>query len=216
MAVNKYFDNLYNKNEQELFTDIVQESIQIYGVDVIYIARDLEDFDSLLREEKLSSFRTTYTIDAYSLNAGQNTDMQVYMSKFGYRFEENTEIVISAKSWDELNSGIVQPRQGDYVYIGDPNNQYSSFMNCMFEIKQVVDGYPDTFQFGATAAYKLSLSLATKSYNRVVDTNYTDINEFLNPTTQSENIATIKESADDFTDVNIVPAGNVFTKWGMK
>lgn len=216
MATNKYFDHLYNENEQNEFLDIVQESIQQHGVDVLYIVRDIEDFDALLREEKLSVFRTTYTVDAYLSNQGQNQNMQKYMSKFGFRFEESTELIISAKSWDQLGTSLKQPREGDYIYIGNPEDQYSSFVNCMFQINQVWDGHPDTMQFGAVASYRLTLSSVNKSYNNIMDTNYTDINDFLNPNPVQDNKTTIKKEADDFMDVNIVPDGNMFTKWGIK
>lgn len=216
MATNKYFDLLYNESEQDVFIDLMQESIQIHGVDVLYIVRDMEKMDELLREEKLSVFRTTYKIEAYMQNNGQNTTMQKYMSKYGFRFEENTEIVISAKSWDELGTGFAQPKEGDYIYVGDPDDTYASFVNCMFQINQVWDGHPDTMQFGAVSSYRLSLSSVNKSYSNIMDTNYTDINDFLNPTTESENKTTVKAFADDFTDINVVSGGNPFTKWGSK
>lgn len=215
MAINKYFDHLYNENEQNEYIDIVQESIEIHGCSVLYIVRDMEDFDELLREEKLSVFRTTYTVDAYVVNAGSNGNMQKYMSKFGFRFEESTEIIISAKSWDQLGTGFNQPREGDYIYIGNPDSQYGSFINCMFQITQLWDGHPEPFQFGAVASYRLTLVVANKSYSNVMDTNYTDINDFLNPTEVTENKTTIKKPADDFSDVNVMPLGNPFTKWGM-
>lgn len=216
MATNKYFDHLYNSNEQDEFMDLVQESIQIHGHNILYIVRDIQDFDALLREEKLSVFKTTYIVEAYMSNQGQNQNMQKYMSKFGFRFEESTELIISAKSWDELGTNLHQPREGDYIYIGNPEDTYASFVNCMFQINQVWDGHPDTMQFGTVASYRLTLSSVNKSYNNIVDTNYSDINSFLNPTPESDNKTTIKKEADDFMDVNIVPNGNVFTKWGMK
>ncbi len=213
MTVNRYFDHLYNESEQDMFVDILQESIQIHGSNILYIPRIIEDFDTLLREEKLSVFKTTYTIDAYVSNGGQNTTMQKYMSKFAFRFEETSEVIISTKSWDELGTGFVQPREGDYIYIGNPDNQYASFVNCMFTITQIWDGIPDTMQFGATAAYRLTLTSVNKSYNNIVDTNYNDINDYLNPTEASENKTTIKKVADEYSDVN-VEISNPFHKWG--
>lgn len=215
MPVNKYFDHLYNENEQNEFLDIVQESIQIHGINVLYIVRDIEDFDTLLREEKLSVFRHTYTIEAYMSNGGQNQNMQKYMSKFGFRFEESSEIIISAKSWEELGTGFAQPREGDYIYIGNPEDTYGSFVNCMFMINQLWDGHPDTMQFGSIPSYKLTLVSVNKSPSVVMDTNYTDINDFLNPTEQSENKTTIKKVADEFMEDIVMPKGNPFTKWGM-
>ena len=158
MTVNKYFNNLYYGPEQDMFNDIVQEVIQIHGSDILYICRDVEEFDELLREEKVSVFKTTYSIDAYVPNTGQNNTMQKLMSKFGFRFEENMEIYISALSWDQLGTSFAQPRNGDYIYIGNPEDTYSSFTNCMFMICDVVDGFPDTMHFGSIASWKLTIS----------------------------------------------------------
>lgn len=214
MSTNKYFDNLYNQNEQDTFSSLVQESIQIHGIDVVYIVRDMEDFDDLLREEKLSVFRTTYTIEGYIPNNGNNTTMQKVMSKFGFRFEENTELYISSISWDELNTSFPQPRPGDYIYIGNPKDTYASFVNTMFMVQDVIDGYPDTSHFGVVSSFKLTLSSVAKSYSNVLDTNYTDINDYLNPTPEKDNKTTVKKVADDFTDINVVPSNNPFTKFG--
>lgn len=216
MATNRYFDHLNDQSEQDLYVDIVQEVIQMYGNDVLYIVRDIEKFDDLLREEKLSNFKTTYTIEAYVSNHGQNTTMQKHMSKFGFRFDESNEIIISAKSWDSIGTGFHQPREGDYVYIGNPDDQYASFVNCMFVITQVWDGVPDSMLFGSTAAYRLVLQIANRSYSNKFDTNYTDVNDFLNTTTEKENLTTVKKAADDFTDVNIIKTGNPLHKWGIK
>ena len=83
-------------------------------------------------------------------------------------------------------------------------------------ICDVVDGFPDTMHFGSIASWKLTISSVTKSYSNIMDTNYTDINDYLNPTVEKDNKTTIKKPADDFTDINVVPSGNPFTKFGMK
>jgi seryl-tRNA synthetase len=36
------------------------------------------------------------------------------------------------------------------------------------------------------------------------------------PFLEKDNKTTIKKPADDFTDINVVPSGNPFTKFGMK
>lgn len=215
MTINKYFDNLYNQNEQDMFIDIVQESVQIHGTSITYIVRDIEKFDELLREESLSVFRQTYRVDAYMSNTGSNTNMQKFMSRYGWRMEESTELIIPAKSWDELHTSYNQPREGDYIYIGNPDDTYGSFVNCMFQITNVWDGHPDSFQFGAIASYKLTLVIANKSHNNIMDTGYTDINDYLNPTDASENKTTIKKAADEFGDVNIIVDGNPLTRFGV-
>ena len=49
-----------------------------------------------------------------------------------------------------------------------------------------------------------------------MDTNYSDINDFLNPVIENDKKTSIKTPADEFTDVEVVPLGNPFHKWGTK
>lgn len=212
---NRYFEHLYQTSEQDIWLDLVQESIQIHGTDVVYIVREIENMDELLREEKLSVFRKTFIVDSYVEGQGNGGSMQKYMSKFGFRFEDNKEIYISTKSWAELENGMVQPREGDYIYIGNPENPYASFVNCMYQINQVWDGHSDSFQFGSIPSYRLVLSSVNKSHSNVFDTEYTDINDFLNPPDENDDVPTAKPFADDFLDINIVENSNDFHRWGM-
>lgn len=214
MANNKYFNSLYDNTEQDLFSDIIQEVIAINGYDVVYIVRDMEKMDELLREESLSAFRTTYIIDAY-LETPESENMQRYMSKFGFRFEDNTEIVISTKSWEALPTGFPQPREGDMIYIGNPDVQYGAMINCMYQITQVSDNKSDTSRYGKVVSFRLSLSSANKSYSNIAETSYTDINDMLSVDKKKENKTTVKKVADEFADVNIVPMSNPLHKWGI-
>lgn len=215
MATNKYFQTLYDNNEQSLFSDIIQENISIYGMDVLYIVKDNIEMDELLREPKLSSFNTTYKIDAY-IEDNEAQNMQKYMSKFGFRFEDNTDIIISSLSWDCLGTGFTQPREGDLIYIGNPDTQYGSFINSMFQINQVWDNRTDTSKYGVVVSFRLSLSTVNKNYNNIMETPYNDINDMLNADVNKENKTTIKKFADEFADVNIISNNNPLTKYKDK
>ena len=61
MAVNSVFktNNLAAlKSEQNLYSDLIKEAIQIYGHDVYYIDRTLVARDNVLGEDSLSKYTT--------------------------------------------------------------------------------------------------------------------------------------------------------------
>lgn len=215
MATNNYFNSLLDNREQSLMSDLVAESISIYGMNVTYIVRDTEKFDDLLREEKLSVFRNTYIIDAFMSNQ-DTSGMQKYMSKFGFKFEDNTEIIISKQSWDMLSTGFIQPREGDYIYLGQPDDQYGSFVNAMYVINNVWDNQEDTAQFGNIVSYKLVLSSVNKSYSNIMETNYNDINDFLNADNKEEMKTAINDISEDFANDFEIPKKKNYKNWGIQ
>ena len=55
MATNLYFSQKV-KSEQNLYEDIVIESLKMYGQDVYYLSRDLVNEDRILGDDPESSF----------------------------------------------------------------------------------------------------------------------------------------------------------------
>ena len=104
MPTNKYFNHLYAKNEQKVFTDLVYEAIRIHGVDVVYIKREYVEIDEVLREPKQSTFKETYVVEMYIPDTGQGGGDQSFMSKFGFRFQETSEAILSIRAWDEAKA----------------------------------------------------------------------------------------------------------------
>jgi hypothetical protein len=66
MIVNPIFYNVDDQNvEQDLLNDLIVESIQIHGMNVVYIPRQLNNFDALLGTDDQSSYTKTYLIEMY-------------------------------------------------------------------------------------------------------------------------------------------------------
>ena len=53
------------KSEQNLYSDLIKEAIQIYGHDVYYVDRTTVAIDSVLGEDSLSKFTTQHPIEMY-------------------------------------------------------------------------------------------------------------------------------------------------------
>ena len=59
MATNLYFSQKV-KSEQNLYEDIIIESLKIYGQDVYYLPRDLVNEDTILGDDPVSSFNSSH------------------------------------------------------------------------------------------------------------------------------------------------------------
>ena len=68
MARNVYFSQAV-KSEQNLYEDLIIESLKIFGQDVYYLPRTLVSRDNILGEDRASSFDDAYLIEAYIENA---------------------------------------------------------------------------------------------------------------------------------------------------
>lgn len=160
MATNPYFSNVSHKGEQDLFEDLAVEHIQIHGIDVTYIPRENIAIDEILVEPTQSKFTKYHTIEGLMTDAGQFDGDQDIMSKFGYRIEQMTSLIIAKKRWEQvMPSSLIRPREGDVIYIGDISSHgssYGSFINTFWQINQVWFDDPD-WRFGNHAAYKLRL-----------------------------------------------------------
>ena len=72
MAVNRHFHTsnvAAVTTEQNLYSDLIAEAIQIYGHDVFYIDRTIVSEDSVFGEDSLSIFRDAAKIEMYMEDA---------------------------------------------------------------------------------------------------------------------------------------------------
>ena len=67
MPRNVYFSQAV-KSEQNLYEDLIIESLKIFGQDVYYIPRTLVNRDTILGEDSSSAFNDAYMIEAYIEN----------------------------------------------------------------------------------------------------------------------------------------------------
>lgn len=179
MTVNKYFNQTRRRSEQDLFTSLVVETIQIHGVDVLYIKRE-SYIDPILNETKSSKFKDTLEIEMYIPESEQPQGDLYFMSQIGISYKETSEAYVAIKRWREVaGNELIQPREGDLIYVGNPNDTYESFINKMYEIKSVSVGHPERGQFGKNHTYRILMEIYQPSYDEI-DTDYTDIDNNYN------------------------------------
>lgn len=198
MPVNEYFNTSTETSEQDFFEDLVIEMIQMNGQDVLYIPREIFEIDPVLQEPKKTVFKRNFIIEVYTPDAYQYSGEQNIMSKFGFRINQTTEMIMSKKRFAELGTDRLRPMEGDLIYIGDPYNPDFSLTNTLFEINQVWFNQPD-WQFGKHFTYKLVLEAWAGSREKfqtgkIALDNMDTISETLEAASRiNENIITAKQ-----------------------
>jgi hypothetical protein len=197
MATNSYFQN-GARSEQNLYQDLIIESIQIYGVDIFYIPRTLVAKDDILGEDSLSKFKTRYAIETYFENVDNFAGQGSFIEKFGLMVEQSATIVIARRRWEQLigryDSGTLpnRPCEGDLIYF--------PLSNGLFEIKFVQHQDP-FYQLGKLYVYKLQVELFQYGSEHL-ETGDANIDVFESLKSFDVNVNTDVEKSDSFGDNN--------------
>lgn len=123
MATNSYFRSNYNaiSQDQLLIQDLIIESIQIYGIDMIYIPRTFVNEDKLYGEDQSSAFNKTYTIEFYIKSIDGFGGDDEFLSRFGIEIRDEVQLSISIKRFTDTvtvdDQTISRPKEGDLIYL---------------------------------------------------------------------------------------------------
>ena len=155
MPRNVYFSQAV-KSEQNLYEDLIIESLGIYGQDVYYIPRTIVNRDSILNEDPASTFDDAFLMEMYIENTeGFEGEGDLY-SKFGLQIKDTATFIVSRRRWDDrvgpYSSQVENPKpmEGDLVFL--------PMTNSFFEINFVEDEQP-FYQLSNLPVYKLECSL---------------------------------------------------------
>jgi len=155
MATNVFFNHAVPQ-EQNLYEDLVVESLRMYGHDVLYLPRTIVEEDTILNEDISSRFAQAYTIEMYLENVEGTSDAGDLMSKFGVYVQEEATFIASVRSWDRFvssDSNLVtslRPNEGDLIYF--------PMSGALFEINYVQDDNP-FYQLGKLFVFKMRCTL---------------------------------------------------------
>lgn len=115
MSVSTYFSKFDHANEQNLYEDIIIESIRIYGMDCYYIPRTLNKVDNIFGEDVLSSFTSSYPIEMYIKNVNGFEGEGDFISRFGLEIRDQITFSVARRRFQSLGLGI-RPKEGDLIY----------------------------------------------------------------------------------------------------
>ena len=152
---NVYFSDKV-KSEQNLYDDIVIESLKIYGQDIYYLPRDIVNEDKIFGADVVARFNSSYKIEMYIENVEGFDGEGDLFTRFGVEIRDEATFVVSRRRWtqtvgradNEINS--VRPKEGDVIFL--------PLTNKMFEITHVEHEQP-FYQLSNLPVYKLRAQL---------------------------------------------------------
>ena len=155
MATNLYFSQKV-RSEQNLYEDIVIESLKMYGQDVFYLPRDLVGEDKILGDDVASRFNSSHIIEMYIENTEGFEGEGDLFTRFGVEIRDEATFIVSRKRWEqtvqkydnEITS--TRPSEGDLIYL--PLSQ------SMFQIMHVEHELP-FYQLSNLPVYKMRCQL---------------------------------------------------------
>ena len=166
-----------SKTEQGLIQDIINEAIQIHGIDVYYIPRQYITKNTVIREVIESHFKNAYPIEAYVDTYEGYEGAGVLLSKFGIKPSTDMSLIISKERYETYIAPLIQnipnielssrPKEGDLIWfpLGDR----------LFEIKFVEHEVP-FYQLQKNYVYNLRCELF-RYQDEVIDTGIDQIDD---------------------------------------
>jgi len=133
MATNPYITQKH-RPEQNLYEDILIESIKFYGQDIYYLPREIVDREEIFLDSIQSQFSDAYKVEVYIENTDAFDGEGDLFTKFGIELRDQATFVIARRRWreligDRLSENQFRPREGDVIYL--PLSQ------SLFEVKKV-------------------------------------------------------------------------------
>ena len=107
MATNLYF-NQKARSEQLLYEDIVIESLKTYGQDVYYLPRDLVNEDSILGDDPVSSFNSSYILEMYIENIEGFDGEGDLFTRFGVEIRDEVTLVVAKRRYETQVKRIIK------------------------------------------------------------------------------------------------------------
>ena len=152
---NLYFSDKV-RSEQNLYEDIIIESLKIYGQDVYYLPRDLVGEDRVFGHDVPSRFNSSHKIEMYIENVEGFEGEGDLFTKFGVEIRDEATFVVSRRRWEQTVkrydneiSGD-RPKEGDLIYL--------PLSNSIFQINHVEHEQP-FYQLSNLPTFKLRAQL---------------------------------------------------------
>jgi len=140
MPLSPFFLN-GSPSEQRLVQDLVNEHLQLFGQDILYLPRKIVNQDTVIREIQSSKFDDSFRLEAYLVNIdGFGTPSDV-LTKFGVKDQDEITLVVSKERYDDFITPFINlfpegerinaksPHEGDLIYL--------PLDNAIFEIKYI-------------------------------------------------------------------------------
>lgn len=153
--VNKYFDEFKVTSEQNLLNDLTREVIQIHGMSLKYLPRDVVVKNDVLGEITQSNFDDAYDLEFY-LETVDTFDGEDLLNTFGIDLKTSFSFEVHKERFEQEitanEAEILRPREGDLVYV--------PMSSSIYEITSVKK-WENYFQFQKRFTWKIVTELYT-------------------------------------------------------
>lgn len=119
MATNFFINNFQSSQEQLLLEDLIIESVRMYGQDMFYIPRVLNNFDELYVADDQSSYEIPYPIEMYIKSVNGFSGDGNFMSKFGIEIRDQVVFSVARRVFNSevgTFTNTLRPNEGDLVF----------------------------------------------------------------------------------------------------
>jgi len=177
MALNPFFQQ-GTVGEQSLVQDLINEQIQMYGVEFVYLPRYFVNIKNVMREVTSSEFKNSFPIEGYiesyeGFDSGYNL-----LTKFGVRTTAEMKIVISQDRYTNYITPLIAGRTG---LSKDPSRPlegdllYFPYRDLLLEIKYI-DDVSNFYQLRKNYTYTLTCE-PFEYEDEVIDTGITVVDD---------------------------------------
>ena len=173
MALNPFFLQ-GSPGEQRLIQNLINEQLQIYGVEVTYIPRKFVNKQSIIEEVQSSRFDDNFLIEAYVNTYEGYSGAGDIMTKFGVSLKDELTLTISKERFEDFIAPFLndddyelatRPREGDLIFF--------PLGTRLFEVKFVEHEQP-FYQLGKNYVYQLQCELFEYE-DEIIDTGVDEI-----------------------------------------
>jgi hypothetical protein len=144
-VLNPYVNFMKHENTQTLADTLVQETIQMRGLEFYYIPREFVKLDMLFGEDLQNYFDKAWKFAGYLETYDEYSGNNTFFSKFGMEVNDEINIIVNPSLFKyQVNNK--EPISGDLIYF--------PMDNSLFEINWV-EPYKPFYQVGKNAQRKI-------------------------------------------------------------
>lgn len=153
MSTNLYFNNFGASQEQDLIESLIVESIKIYGLDMYYMKRTIDNRSATWNESTLTSFNSAILVEMYIKNVDGFQGDGEFLSKFGVEVRDQITFTMAMRTFDTEVGSIThesRPIEGNCIWF--------PLIETLYQIK-FVNKRAIFYQLGALQIYDIVCEL---------------------------------------------------------
>lgn len=181
MTLNPFFLQ-GSQSEQNLVQQLINEQLRMYGVEVVYIPRKFLNEKTIIKENILSTFDESYSIEAYVKSYAGFGGGGDILSKFGVQAKDELSLIISKERFEDYigvfmtdSDGNVlegyklghRPSEGDLIWF--------PLTDVIYEIK-FVEHEVEFYQLQDLYVYELTCE-PFEYEDEIIDTGIEDVDD---------------------------------------